>query len=102
MEPQMKQALTFALALSLCVTGAWADMYEDCSKDILLDPDPIIHACTQIIERGERESRRTRAIAYLNRGQAYLLKSDAKQAKADCLRALEIDPILVSSFAPEW
>jgi len=71
-------------------TGAWADRDEDCGQDE--DPDRKIRGCTQIIERGKRESKSTRASAYYNRGLPYAKKDDKAHAIADFRKALEIDP----------
>ena len=86
----MKWLVVVALALTLSATGAWADRYSDCvqSKDL----DRAIRGCTQVIERGEREAPKNRAVAYYNRGIAYQKKGDKDQAIADYRKALEINP----------
>ena len=86
----MRRPLVFALVLALSATGAWGDRWSDCVQDKELDRK--ILACTQVIERGEGESRENRAAAYSNRGIAYRKKGDKEQAIADFRKALEIDP----------
>ena len=86
----MIRPLVFALVLALCATGAWADRYSDCNQD--KDLDRQISGCTQIIERGKRESRKNRAAAYNNRGVAYEKKGDKEKAISDSREALKIDP----------
>jgi len=65
----MLRLLVVALVLALCATGAWADRYSDCNQSA--DPDRQIRGCTSVIEWGEKETRKNRAIAYNNRGLAY-------------------------------
>jgi len=86
----MKRALVFALVLTLSATGAWADRYDDCTQSG--DLDRKISGCTQIIERGKRESKSTRAIAYTNRGGAYYVKGEVDRAIADYTKAIALDP----------
>ncbi len=86
----MKRPLVVALVLALSATGAWADRYSDCDQSA--DPDRRIRGCTQVIERGERESSENRSFAYTNRGYTYEKKGDKDQAIADWIKALEIDP----------
>ena len=113
----MLRPLVFALVLALCATGAKADRHEDCVQSA--DLERKIRCCTQIIERGTRESLENRASAYFhrgvayyekgevdgaialdpknaeaysNRGVAYVAKGDKEQAIADFRKALEIDP----------
>jgi len=71
------------------LTGAWADMYSDCTH---ADPDRQIRGCTQVIERGKKESRKNRAIAYFNRGVAYRKKGEVDRAIADYTEAIALDP----------
>ncbi len=85
----MKRLLVFALALTISATGAGADAWDDCTH---ADPDRRIRGCTQIIERGKRESRKNRAIAYSSRGAAYWKKGDKEQAIADYDKAIALDP----------
>jgi hypothetical protein len=65
----MIRSLVFALVLALSATGARADMYDDCKQSA--DPDLRIRGCTQVIGRGEKETRKNLTAAYYNRGVAY-------------------------------
>jgi hypothetical protein len=65
----MIRPLVFALALTLCTTGAKADRYEGCVESA--DLERKIRGCTQIIERGTRESLENRASAYFHRGVGF-------------------------------
>jgi tetratricopeptide (TPR) repeat protein len=51
-----------------------------------------IDACTQIIERGKRESSGNRAHAYLLRGLRYVVKGELDRAIADFSKFIEIKP----------
>ena len=86
----MIRPLVFALALALSATGAWGDMDADCKQSS--DPDRRIRGCTQIIERGKRETREYRAIAYNNRGLAYQEKGEVDRAVADFTTAIKFNP----------
>ncbi len=86
----MIRPLVFALALTLSATGAGADRHSDCKQD--KDPDRRISGCTQIIERGKRERREYRAIAYNNRGLAYQEKGEVDRAVADFTTAIKFNP----------
>jgi len=90
MEARMKRPLVVALVLALSATGAWADRYSDCDQSA--DPDRRIRGCTQVIERGERESSETRSFAYTNRGNAYDDKGEVDRAIADYTKAIALDP----------
>jgi tetratricopeptide (TPR) repeat protein len=80
----------FALALALSATGAWADRHSDCAQG--KDPDHRIRGCTQIIERGEKETRKNRVIAYNKRGIAYYMKGEFDRAIADYTKVIALDP----------
>ena len=86
----MRWPLILALVFALSATGAWADRYSDCNQN--KDRDRRIRGCTQIIERGEKETRKSRGIAYINRGVVYARKGDKVQAIANYRMALEINP----------
>jgi tetratricopeptide (TPR) repeat protein len=89
-EARMMRPLVFVLMLALSATGAWADRHSDCKQD--KDPDRRISGCTQIIERGKRERREYRAIAYNNRGLAYQEKGEVDRAVADFTTAIKFNP----------
>ncbi len=78
------------MVLTLCATGAKADRYEDCVQSA--DLERKIRGCTQIIERGTRESLENRASAYINRGVAYTKKGEVDRAIADYTKAIALDP----------
>jgi tetratricopeptide (TPR) repeat protein len=65
-------------------------MDADCKQSS--DPDRRIRGCTQIIERGKRERREYRAIAYNNRGIAYQEKGEVDRAIADFTTAIKFNP----------
>ena len=86
----MIRPLISALALALSATGCGQDHYSDCNQG--KDPDRQISGCTSVIERGTRESKENRAMAYHNRGVAFAKKGDKERAIADFRKTLEIDP----------
>ena len=86
----MKGALVFALALTVCATGVWADERDDCNQSA--DPDRRIRGCTQVIERGEKETRKNRSFAYDNRGNAYYKMGEFDRAIADFTAAIALNP----------
>ena len=92
----MLRPLVFVLALMLSATGAWADRYEDCDQS--KDPDRSIRGCTQIIEGGKRESRKRRAAAYYNRGNAYYDKAEYDHAIADFDEAMALNPMYAEAY----
>lgn len=98
----MIRTLFAALALALSATSALADQYADCNKgrDVhrhFSDRSTIkraIRSCTQIINRGNQESKRSRSTAHSNRGFAFwqLRPSYASRAFADFNAAIKLDP----------
>ncbi len=90
MEARMIRPLVVALVLAVSAIGAWADRWSDCKQSA--DPDRRIRGCTQIIERGKRERREYRAIAYNNRGLAYQEKGEVVRAIADFTTAIKFNP----------
>lgn len=69
---------------------------QDCMN--LPDPDRNIIDCTTVIERGDAESKRNLAIAYLNRAIAYLQKNDFPRALADLDASIAADPSMPGAF----
>jgi tetratricopeptide (TPR) repeat protein len=62
------------------------------------DPDGLIAACTELLERGSREAIASRAAALNNRGSAYARKGDFDRALADCQEALRLDPTDATAY----
>jgi Tfp pilus assembly protein PilF len=93
-----------ALALALlALTGpahaqipATDQALQDCMR--LPDPDRNIVDCSTVIDRGDRETTRNRAIAYLNRAIAYLQKNDGARGLADLAAALALDPSMTGAY----
>ena len=92
----MIRPLVFALVLALSATGAWADMNDDCKQSA--DPDLRIRGCTQVIGRGEEETRKNLTAAYTNRGVAYGKKGEVDRAIADFDKAIALDPKLAFAY----
>lgn len=69
---------------------------QDCMH--LPDPDQNITDCTTVIERGDRETARHRAIAHLNRAIAYLQKGDGERGLADLNAAIALEPGFVGAY----
>jgi tetratricopeptide (TPR) repeat protein len=63
---------------------------QSCVRD--QDWDQGIRSCSQVLTRGNAESERNRAVAYVNRGIAYYRKGDYGRAIADFDQAIRIDP----------
>ena len=93
----MKRVLMFALVLTLSATGARADRYEDCA--LTKDLDLTIRSCTQIIERGKKETRKVRFAAYLRRGFAYEDKGELDRAIADWTKSIKLYPSYANIYA---
>ena len=92
----MLRPLVFALVLALSATGAWADMYGDCKQSA--EPDLRIRGCTQVIGRGEEETRKNITAAYYNRGVAYEKKGEVDHAIADYDKAIALDRHLAPAY----
>jgi tetratricopeptide (TPR) repeat protein len=73
------------LMLLLGAVAAYAGPLEDCEQT--QDADRRIHGCTDRILQFPRD-----AIAFFNRGNAYLSSGDLDRAIADYTRVIEIDP----------
>ena len=92
----MIRHLVFALALALSATGAWGDMYDDCKQSA--DPDLRIRGCTQVIGRGEKETRKNITAAYYNRGSAYATKGELDRAIANLSKAIALNPKYADAY----
>jgi tetratricopeptide (TPR) repeat protein len=60
--------------------------------------DARIAACTQLIQRGSRESKSNRIRAYISRSDAYRAKADFDHALADLDKALRLDEKLTNAL----
>lgn len=69
---------------------------QDCMR--LPDPDRNITDCTTVIERGDRETTRSRAVAHLNRAIAYLQKGSNERGLADLNAAIALQPEFVAAY----
>jgi tetratricopeptide (TPR) repeat protein len=92
----MLRPLVFALVLALSAIGAWADMYDDCKQSA--EPDLRIRGCTQVIGRGEKETRKNLTAAYYNRGRAYEKKGEVDHAIADYDKAIALERHLAPAY----
>ena len=91
-------ARTVALLGLLAVTPAYADDWRNCDR--VEDPDPAIHACTRIINKGGgQRKRKNLPVAYANRGAAYYNKGDYDRAIADFDRAIQLKPDDAAAYA---
>lgn len=68
--------------------------WERCKGD---DIQLKVFGCTKLIERGRRESALTRALAYMNRGFAYLLQGDVDRSIADANEAIRLHPVVAAA-----
>jgi tetratricopeptide (TPR) repeat protein len=84
----VSSALVVFLLLSRA--PAFADSYADCVQST--DPDRRIRACTMVLKRGKRESRKDRFVTYTNRGVAYVDKGQYDRAIADFDQAIRLNP----------
>lgn len=79
-----------ATALALWSATASADPGGDCAQR--LDLERAESACTQIIERGNRERVETLVDAYKSRADAYFAGGDYERAIADLGVAIKLNP----------
>lgn len=87
--------LVVVFALFLAPSAAWADRYDcDETNDIELQ----IRGCTEIINRGRRETKNSRTTAYVNRGNAYFDKGDYDRAIADYDKAIGLNPKSANAY----
>ena len=97
----MWHVLVFCIMLMLGPAKAQADSWEDCNQ--ATDKDLVIRACTEVITKGVETGSRL-ALAYDHRCSAYREASfDEKdlreKALADCDKAIELDPNLVTPYS---
>lgn len=85
------------LSYSLGATAfAESDRWTRCRSG---DPDTRIAACTRIIVRPKRETKRDLVTAYVNRGDAYFARSEFDRAVADYSDALRLDRSSAPAFS---
>src|SRR5689334_14574949 len=90
---------TLHLGMSAALLSAWAcatpaaaqSVVQECSGKTA-SPERIIAACSRIIERGNREAREARSIAYVNRAWVYYQREQYDLAIADYSDAIALDP----------
>jgi tetratricopeptide (TPR) repeat protein len=76
------------LAAAAPAFGARQRDHDDCNAR---DPDRNIAGCTRVIE-DDHESAKTRSIAYVGRGLAWIDKGNRDRAMADLTDAIRLDP----------
>jgi tetratricopeptide (TPR) repeat protein len=80
----------------LCFAGsALADDWADCDQQAELDRT--VSGCSNIIGAA-RDGPQKLALAYVNRGLAYLVKGDYDRALADETKAIELNPQLADAY----
>src|SRR5215813_5289103 len=86
-------ALVLLAALVACFVEPAAarqdSVWEACENGNI---DRAISACTRIIDRGNRESEKNRALAHNNRGYLYIEKGDYERAIRDLDEAIRLEP----------
>lgn len=93
----MKRSILMILALTLSATSASADRYSDCDQSENLEP--WIRGCTQIIERGQQETKSRLVYAYYKRGMAYGGMGEHDRAIADFTQSIKLAPLAKTYFA---
>src|SRR3712207_4675746 len=84
-------ATTLSIWTVLAGTGHTTDQaWDDCVQEE--EWNRRIAGCTQVLERGSRETTGTRAVAFNNRGVAYAAKGDLNRAITDFNEAIRLDP----------
>jgi tetratricopeptide (TPR) repeat protein len=84
--------LTGCIIASSTVFAASAKRDRDWDACNGSDSDAAIVGCTNVINRGKRETQSNRATAYNNRGWSYSEKDDHDRAIADYDEAIRLDP----------
>ncbi|MFO1099717.1 MAG: tetratricopeptide repeat protein [Xanthobacteraceae bacterium] len=84
--------LTGCIIASSTVFAASAKRDRDWDACNGSDSDAAIAGCTNVINRGKRETQSNRAAAYNNRGWSYSQKDDHDRAIADYDEAIRLDP----------
>ena len=84
-------ALVATSSAALAADKAW----ETCAGS---DDDKAIVGCTQVLARGNRETKSNQAIANYNRGVSYRNKGDNEKALADYERALKLNPKYANAY----
>ena len=87
--------LTVWLMMATFAQAAIDKAWDDCSSDV---PDQMITGCTMVLEGGIKESTGNRAVAFYNRGLAYLDKDDYDRAIADLSEAIRLKRDYAEAF----
>lgn len=91
------RATTLALALATLVVlpgHGFADAVEDCNSD---KPAIAIQGCTELLDAGST-SKDASAVAYFNRGSAYLDVDKFDKAIADLAASIKLKPDYADSY----
>ncbi len=85
----MLRGLVLTLVLGFAASASWAGIAEDCAQSG--DPDLQIGACTAVIRSGDWSGKNL-AIAYNQRGAAYISLKQYTRAIEDFDRAIRLEP----------
>ncbi|MFZ2065488.1 MAG: tetratricopeptide repeat protein [Xanthobacteraceae bacterium] len=96
-RPFCNAAFVITLMLAASAKAQPAPQPQDCTGKPGVDWNQQIKACTALIENGQA-SAHDRAVAYENRGNAYLDKGDDDHAMADYDAAIRLDPSLAVAY----